>query len=194
MTDDVRHLFLPDFLKDVGAIASKNNDCLCDQSACLVYGCQQLLNVPTMRIGGLDDHTYQTAFAVFTDYTTERKAPRWIHWGTSPGFRHCIAIIPAGGQTAVVNSLANGMSVAFAPFSPYACAIACVRAGHRVLSFTFKPSSEYAEFGWHSCVSVTKALLGVRKWWIISPRQLYEHLIRSGAQEVRDNVTKQLSP
>lgn len=32
----------------------------------------------------------------------------------------------------------------------------------------------------YSCVSVVKDVLGIRKWWIVTPRQLYNHLTTCG--------------
>lgn len=39
----------------------------------------------------------------------------------------------------------------------------------------------YMPKGLLTCVSGVKAFLGVRAWWILTPRQLYEHLIRRHA-------------
>lgn len=33
-----------------------------------------------------------------------------------------------------------------------------------------------------TCVTVTKAMLGVHAWWIWTPRQLYKYLLRHGAR------------
>lgn len=47
-------------------------------------------------------------------------------------------------------------------------------------------NSRYIPRGLLTCVSATKSLLGLRAWWVLSPLQLYAHLIRHGATSVRN--------
>lgn len=43
----------------------------------------------------------------------------------------------------------------------------------------------YMAKGLLTCVSGVKAFLGVGAWWVLTPRQLHEHLIRKGARSMR---------
>jgi|TARA_Y100000310_G_scaffold291453_1_gene319410 hypothetical protein len=43
----------------------------------------------------------------------------------------------------------------------------------------------YMPKGLMTCVSGLKAFLGVRAWWVLTPRQLYQHLRRKGARSLR---------
>jgi hypothetical protein len=127
-------------------------------------------------------------FVVFTDIVKELEslAPWWLRAFTRKDFRHVFVLLPGRLGTVVVNPLGPGIATAWAAFDPLACAIACRRRGWRVLMFETRHRAAYTHYGWLSCVAVTKALIGIRRWWIVIPRQLYDYLLQHGAVEVND--------
>lgn len=48
--------------------------------------------------------------------------------------------------------------------------------------------------GWHhrgltTCVSLTKMRLGIKAWWVVTPRQLHDYLLEEGQREVNHGRT-----
>lgn len=115
-------------------------------------------------------------YAVFDDNFGDRRAPFFIHWFTRPRFRHVYLLLPAKIGTLIVNPLAGGIRVDWAPFDPAACALACVEAGLVVAEGDTKINLCYKWRGLITCVSVVKALIGLNDWRIITPYQLYRRL------------------
>lgn len=166
------------------------DDGWCNDGNCLLFQCKRTLDVPVLQLHEPHERGPQRVFVVFAEYAVSEKlpdrAPRWVRLFTSPGFRHVFVITRARLGAVVTNQLAQGVAVDWATYDPFACAIACVRAGHRVLSLDTRHCADYVMLEPYSCVSVVKALIGVRHWWIITPRQLYNYLLKHGATEVRE--------
>lgn len=83
-------------------------------------------------------------------------------------FQHCFMVVYSQEQRIVIDPTVDGIEVFIAynhhrPFSRY---VRCVS----------KPTKTYSLFGIHSCVSYIKRMLGINKWWIITPHQLYKEL------------------
>lgn len=84
-------------------------------------------------------------------------------------FQHCFMVIYSGGQRVVIDPTVDGIVVMVTDehhrdFSRY---VPCTAK---------KPTMGL--FGVHSCVSYIKRMLGINKWWIITPKQLYKELSR----------------
>lgn len=162
----------------------------CNDDNCYIFQCKKTLDVPTLNLREPMDGGPQRVFVVFADHGVNgqlpSRAPDWVRIFTSPGFRHVYVLQPARLGAVIVNQLAQGVAVDWATYDTFACAIACVRAGHRVLSLDTQHDASYVMLEPYTCVSVVKALIGVRHWWIISPRQLYNYLLKHGATEVRE--------
>jgi hypothetical protein len=114
-----------------------------------------------------------------------------------PGWRHCwIALrlyFPSVGTmarqyTLKIEPTTWGIDVDVGWQSVDDVAQAALAAGATsVLEFSVDtpPPWGYVPRGVLSCVSVIKAVLGLRAWWVVTPEQLHRLLVRRGANEVR---------
>ena len=127
----------------------------------------------------------ERVYLVFDDWRLPRSAPRWLDWLTRPGFRHCYILQPEGDVTLIFNPLATSILLEFAEFPARLCADACLGQGMRVLAVAPRFIPDYIPRGLLTCVSACKAALGVNAWHVITPYQLYRHLLAHGAEELR---------
>lgn len=128
----------------------------------------------------------QLVYVVFSPYTTANHLPFWLPWITSPGFRHVSALIPAELGTVILDPLGGGIFSTWTPFGGESCALAMANQGFTVLAVETSPQKTYANYGWWlHCVTVLKSLLGIRRFWLLTPEQLYRHLKREGAKEIK---------
>lgn len=120
-------------------------------------------------------------YVTFTDFVGERTAPAFVHWFTRKNFRHCLAFRATEQGTLVCNPLGQGLYLHWAPGSAADYAQGCLRTGWPTLSFETALTTNYFSSGMMTCVSVLKALLNVRSPWVITPYQLHQQLLKSGA-------------
>jgi hypothetical protein len=111
-------------------------------------------------------------------------APWPIRWLTSVGFRHVFAFTAGEQGTQIIDPMWSGLDVRWSPFTPDQCAQACLDTHHRVLKLAKFENRSYPLRGVITCVSVVKAVVGLRAWMAITPRQLYRELIKQGALEL----------
>ena len=111
-------------------------------------------------------------------------APWWLH-GLHPGFQHCFAFRDAGnGTTLIVNQVGTRMQCEVAPLGMADMVLDLTACGGRCVLLVIRtpaPAGPYLR-GPMTCVETVKALLGIRAWWILTPRQLYRRLRREDAK------------
>jgi hypothetical protein len=121
----------------------------------------------------------------------------WYAWRlfTDRQFRHCYhaRLTPAGGWLLTVSSHNDVWTEYWHEFEsdpeipPYwpnrPVRIVEIERSAPGLGFMYR--------GLGNCVSLTKWLLGCRAWWVVTPKQLYRHLLAKGGKEVfAINVSK----
>lgn len=103
-----------------------------------------------------------------------------------PEWEHCYLLREAlPHKTLVVEHVGSHLAADVVAEEPRAFLRRVVEplTGARVLSFLPAPQPSYPMLrGPLYCVSAVKAALGLRAWWVITPRQLHRHLCRLGAQ------------
>lgn len=124
-------------------------------------------------------------YVVFTDGTPGREINGIIgmvhNLLTTPGYRHCFLITRGELGSILYDPHWFGLSLSWAPQPPEAVAKICLDHGHKVLMFEQKKIQSYALRGIMTCVSAIKMAIGIKKWWIITPKQLYKRMLRQGA-------------
>jgi hypothetical protein len=110
-----------------------------------------------------------------SDYLSETLLRYILRETCAPGFRHCFAYTQAPGGYLVVDARANGMDAAVISEEMLPVLLAPVTCAAHGL--------QWFRRGWHprgllTCVTVIKHLLGIRAWWVITPKQLYGYLQR----------------
>ncbi len=125
-------------------------------------------------------------YIVFTDHSDRINLPnRIIRWFTSPGFRHCFLLKSAELGCIALDPYWHGISVSWSPLSAERIARDCLDKGHKVLFLEQNKVREYYLRGFITCVSVIKMMIGIKNWRVITPRQLYDVLLSSGAHLVK---------
>ena len=111
---------------------------------------------------------------------------RWLRW-LHPAFQHAFACRELAPEaTLVVNQVGAAMQVQVAPMPVDAFIRGLAGDGGRIVLLDIRPAPGAVPFlrGPMTCVETVKALLGIRAWWIITPRQLYRRLRADGAKVV----------
>jgi len=119
----------------------------------------------------------QKFYVVFKD-TGENK---WWNFLLDKNFKHCFLLFenPVGGSI-VINPSEGGMGVYF-----YAKDAKTMAADARFANFivveyiTRGMETRYFKF-FRTCVGICKDFLGIHKWWIITPKQLYREVAKNG--------------
>lgn len=96
------------------------------------------------------------------------------------GFRHCFAIMQQGDRWILVDPRSNKTDIVLLPhpkcfnFPRY-----YTEQGKTVLKIHDRPTPNKIMSPFPvSCVEGLKRLIGLHAWWILTPRQLYNHLIK----------------
>lgn len=119
----------------------------------------------------------------------------WWDVFTQPGFRHCAVMeevqIPYpslfSSTGTVFTDVVRGEAV-IEVFCKPAHELIFDRMKRRKVSIAIsfvvdkKSTLRYIPFGMLSCVGIVKSLLGVRKWWILTPYQLFKYLEKRGGE------------
>lgn len=103
-------------------------------------------------------------------------------WGTflDKRFRHCFLITDGPNKDAlVINPSEGGTGVYFYSKTAYAMAIESIHKGFIVAEYTAQESNlakPRLKF-FRTCVGICKDFLGIKKWWVITPKQLYREVL-----------------
>jgi len=123
---------------------------------------------------------------IFTD-RPPRFGPLWWLVYLRPGFRHVHAArYDGGGRWQVVQVVAHRLEVSTIPEPDYPARMR--ESGARVLEVERDIRREYVPQLGYSCVSVTKALLGVRGARILTPYGLWSYLLPHGTGHPEGNT------
>lgn len=109
---------------------------------------------------------------------------RWLRW-LHPAFQHAFAFRALTPEsTLVVNQVGAAMQVEVAPLAVDAFLRGLTKDGGRTVLLDTRPAPRAMPFlrGPMTCVETVKSLLGIRAWWLITPRQLYRRLRADGAK------------
>jgi hypothetical protein len=118
---------------------------------------------------------YQRAWVVFTD----ESRIWWLRW-LRPGFRHCFALLNDGEHWLALEPLASCLEVTVLPPPADFNLPEWLRGqGHRVVEAALRRNVwQTAPLAIFNCVEVVKRLLGIRAMHVLTPFQLYRHLLR----------------
>jgi hypothetical protein len=113
---------------------------------------------------------------------------RWWRWFTRPGYRHvCAWCAAADGGTMFIDPLAGGLVVEHFPQPVEWVTRHFVDADVWTLAYPAAPARVHRRPPLRpllTCTEVVKAAIGLRAWWVITPRQLARALRRRGAVPV----------
>lgn len=129
----------------------------------------------------------QTVYIVFADREgAARFAPWWVRIFTCKDFRHCYVMQEQKLGICVTDPMGFSVRVSWFPVDiEQAAGIVAQIPQHRVVKLDTVYPEAYRTRGLITCVSVVKAMAGVTGWWVITPRQLYRHLLKlPGATEI----------
>lgn len=124
-----------------------------------------------------------------------------VRWLTSEGFRHCWAFhavwYPDKGLLSdrysmkhEVTSRRTDIAVWWASPDEVAASFLDLEEVTDILRVRVDIDREigYIPRGMLTCVSGTKSLLGVRAWWVLTPKQLYRYLLENGAVSLKEDT------
>ena len=106
---------------------------------------------------------------------------RWNLWDvfTSSGWRHCYAIHYDGFNWIEINPYSSFLDVLILDYvDDEDVPQLLVSQGHKVVYIKKQRKDKFRMRGLLTCVSIIKHLLGIRAWWVITPKQLAKHLVR----------------
>jgi hypothetical protein len=113
--------------------------------------------------------------------------PPWYLRRLNPRWRHCLALRMAGPDaTLIAEHLGSFTRLEIQPRKLGDALRELQRANAALILLVpeQRPVAQSMMRGPLSCVEFVKALLGIRRPWIVTPRQLYRHLRRLGASHV----------
>lgn len=98
---------------------------------------------------------------------------------TSKGFRHCFALRWDGFNWVLVDPLGSWLEVQVMPYGiDENVPQKMLDLGHKLLYVRKNRSFRIILRGPMTCVNIMKHLIGLRAFWIITPKQLYNYLKR----------------
>lgn len=112
--------------------------------------------------------------------------PWWLRW-LHPRWRHCLALRPAGPNSILIAEHHGSFARMEFQDRSLGDAVRELQMKHAALVLLVEarhPPPRAMLRGPLSCVEYIKALLGISRPWIVTPRHLYRHLRRTGATHV----------
>ncbi len=125
---------------------------------------------------------YAAWCVVFSPRHLVNDTPLWARF-LHREFRHCYAFRQMTAETTlVINQVGEALLPNLCPLPLGFYVDATLKSGRTVL-VTIRPRPQPRPFlrGPMTCVETVKSLLGIRAWWIITPRQLARLLCADGA-------------
>lgn len=97
-----------------------------------------------------------------------------------PGFRHCFIILQQGDLWITCNALSHYTRLeAFTGLSVDEVTAGLQHLHHTVLQTSTQiPPAQLAPIGIYSCVEAVKRILGLQIWYVVTPWQLYNYLLK----------------
>jgi hypothetical protein len=100
---------------------------------------------------------------------------------TCKDFRHCFAFRWDGYNWILVDYIGSWLEVQVMPYYHEDDVPDIMLAkGFKIVYVRKHRRDKFILRGLMTCVSVMKHLLGIRSWWVITPKQLYNYLKRKG--------------
>lgn len=97
-----------------------------------------------------------------------------------PGFRHCSILLNDGEHWIGVDPLSSVMEIAVHKVPAQFDLPAWMRMkGHVVIPARPRPAAKPAPWGVFSCVEAAKRVLGIHHRFILTPWQLYRHVMKN---------------
>mgnify|MGYP003650125169 FL=1 len=119
-----------------------------------------------------EDNRYYICF-------TDREGLHFWDVFTSNKFRHCFALRWDGFNWILIESLGCSLEVSILPYAEDDDVPQIMKdGGFLVTQMDKQENNKYIFRGWMTCVTVIKHLLGIRKAWIVTPKQLYKYIAR----------------
>jgi hypothetical protein len=116
------------------------------------------------------------------------RRPGWWSALLHPAYRHVVAFRGATTGSVIVNQEGVTLQADFAPYPPDFIARRLAEEAGAVMLAVWderqRAEPRGALRGPMTCVETVKALLGIRKPFLLTPRQLARHLARAGAPRV----------
>lgn len=132
---------------------------------------------------------HRTYWVVFGESGVAGAGRPWWYCFCREGWRHCFVIADSANSqgvmtSSVVNPLAHSVQI-----RSYLCAGSTLAAeaselGFVVLKVETATPTGYIQRGLISCVTVVKAVTGIRAPLVQTPRMLFKHLQRLGAEQL----------
>lgn len=117
----------------------------------------------------------QKAWVVFSGQTD-----MWWLKCLKPGYRHCYVLINDGEHWLSVDPLSCHTEIIVHHIAPDFDLPDWLRARNfKVVPATMTPQTSPAPWMVYSCVEAVKRILGLHKFWIITPWQLYKALVKT---------------
>lgn len=105
--------------------------------------------------------------------------PRWWTRALHAGYRHCLAARQEGDATLVLDHAGSRLRAELVPV-PIGAFLRGLQEHAACWVLMVALPMAGAAFAWlrppMTCVELVKAALGIRAWWIVTPRQLARHL------------------
>jgi hypothetical protein len=105
---------------------------------------------------------------------TQVKWLRFLH----PGFRHCLVAVKLGPAWIVMDPLSHKTALSVVEgFSADELVRWYEERGLKAIrTWVREAPAKLAPLAPATCVEAVKRILGIHAWWIITPRQLHDHL------------------
>jgi hypothetical protein len=111
-------------------------------------------------------------------FTDSKQPTRFLKW-LQPCFQHCYMMkkSPGGTYWIIVNPVRSHLALQFATVEDYPHPRAYDQRAV-ILPVTVIADGKTARGGlcWFNCVEASKAIMGIKRFWVFTPFQLYKHL------------------
>ncbi len=112
-------------------------------------------------------------YAIFED------SPSWLLYFLKAGFRHVSVLLPVGDVYVHIDPRSKGILYDVVPTLDTKDMYTRAESNSvHVVPVPIQELNKRHSWSVLTCVAVVKRSIGLHKWWIITPRQLYNHLRR----------------
>lgn len=112
-------------------------------------------------------------------YVVYRDSPSCLRWLLKRGFGHCAVVLDQGDDTVIVVEARHmGVSVDVHKVPRTWTHTDLLKDFLVVDVIDRMPLDRQHTPNVFTCVELTKRILGINKWWILTPYQLHKHIIK----------------